>query len=232
VYEHFSVAAIAQLSASRIGYDRPMAEWNFTDSVTAARQDRLRAAPPFERIVAMVNDELRSLRVDIKRHSKDLGWRRVIFNFAVETTTADLFFNSPRGYRGKFCDGRHEGERANRHVLGALEDKLIAAFGNERDGLSGDEVRKSLTCATAKVWVNECGLPFDKWRRDLVIEINHPPWVKAAAGSRWGLGRWGVRAPERKWLEVKGAWIGKDGLLHEGKSPKERAQDIRTMGWS
>jgi hypothetical protein len=218
--------------------------WTFT-GLPPERAARLSEPFAFSTLV----DELRTAAITCKRETgrmKETSGRwRPSFSLHVSGSTFDRFYNSPFGYRGQFWQSAELGIRQNRFLLDGLLGALVRAIDESNDReLIGRRasIVSSLQHPAAKVWIAS-----EPQALDFVVEIAAERWVAAAANAweRYESGALlandvidriaGVRAPEATVLEVKGAWINRDGEpvgASSGKDPRDRAQQIYDYGFN
>ncbi len=223
--------------------------WRFSETfVSDERRGYLGEEIKFECIVeAIVNEiAITKLCVNSKPYNPKLkGCKRPEFQFHVEPKTFDLFYNSPWGYRGQYCLGADVGLEKNRYLLDSILDRLIThARSNPTEKLSIMGIENSLRMNSAKIWIGENGQidPKDSaLREELLCSV----WLRNAREARAALDEnkepdpqeksnaiTGVRAPEGKLLEIKGAWISQDGEEHIDDYKRYRAEHIRDYGFS
>ena len=124
-------------------------------------------------------------------------------------------------------------------------DRLIGhADSNTTPKLGTAEIEKSLRMSTAKVWISEDD-QVDPGNLTLREELLHTVWLRNARKARSALDSnkvpdpeelqnaiTGVRAPEGRLLEVKGAWMTIHGEERVDKYKQYRAEHISNYGFS
>jgi hypothetical protein len=147
--------------------------------VARERRELLLTAPDFERIATSIADEMEIIdfKMCMGYRPEVKGCKRAEFKLRVERTTFDLFFNSPFGYRGQYHESVPAGESANGELISKIYRNLITYVeGHEQLA----KIERSLSCTSAKVWVDEEGIR--KERVDIVLleELLVEPWLSAA----------------------------------------------------
>jgi len=223
--------------------------WDFSASfVCEERLAYLREEVEFDWLVNAIRSDSRvtNVEIDHPRNAALKGSKRPVFQVDVQPKTFDLFYNSPWGYRGQYCQGVEIGLRRNRQLLASLADVLLGVAQSNPQGrdLAIDLIRKSLELPTAKVWIYEPG-QIDPKDYSLRKELLHPEWLRHAREARAALDAnrnptpeetlnaiIGVRAPCGRILDVKGAWITTSGAEVVDDYKKYRAEHIRDYGFS
>jgi hypothetical protein len=218
--------------------------WTFAD-LPAARVAHLTEPFAFSTLL----EELQPAAISCKREFGNLketsGRWRPSFSLHVSASTFDRFYNSPFGYRGQFWQSAELGIRQNRFLLDGLLAALVRAVNesNDRELMARRaSIVTSLQQPAAKIWILN-----EPQALNFVVEIEAERWVAAATSDweRYQSGALspndvidriaGVRAPEGTVLEVKGAWIDRDGEpvgASPGKDPWERARQIYAYGFN
>lgn len=224
-------------------------KWKFSEAlVSKERHDYLRTEIAFTQIVEAIRDEMAITDFHVcKADNHQLkGCKRPVFRFGVKPRTFDLFYNSPWGYRGQYCLSVENGSAQNRFLLDSIMERLIrhAQSNTRQSSLSVEAIGASMQKTSAKVWIYETGQINTKdytLREELLNSI----WVTNAREARAALDAkrnpepeekvnaiLGVRAPEGRLLEVKGAWVGKEGQEQIDKYKKHRSDHIKDYGFS
>lgn len=220
-------------------------KWKFNGNfVSAQRRKYLDEEVDFDKIIRRIYDEMSSIEFKVERGiSRELkNCRRPIFKFDVCTETFDLFFNSPWGYRGQYCIDIETGLDKNKSLLEKISEKLIG-YGrkNSSKSLSAEQIERSLRCISAKIWICEKQINLNDVK--LREEILNSTWLQNAHYARAELDRGnvraekinaitGIRAPEGKTLDVKGAWITPCGDERVDIYKTNRSEHIRDCGFS
>lgn len=224
-------------------------KWEFSEAlISKERRDYLYAEIAFAQVVEAIWDEMAITNFHVCRadnlHLK--GCKRPVFRFEVKPRTFDLFYNSPWGYRGQYCLSVENGSAQNRFLLDSIMEKLIrhAQSNARQSSLSVEAIRISLQKKSAKVCIYEKGQINTK-DYTLREEILNSVWVINAREARAALNAkrnpepkekmnaiLGVRAPEGRIVDVKGAWINKEGREQIDEYKKHRSDHIRDYGFS
>ena len=222
--------------------------WDFSPSyVVEDRLSYLREEIDFGWLVRTIRAESRVTDFKIEpAENPDLGGStRPVFQLEIKPKTFDLFYNSPWGYRGRYCLGVVNGLQCNQQLLASLVDPLLdfaRKYARVND-VEIDAIHKSLKLPTAKVWVDEGQI--DLKNCSLREELLHPEWIRHAREARAERDAkrtptpkekanaiFGVRATCGRILDVKGAWVTKAGDEVVDEDKKHRAEHIRDYGFS
>ena len=224
-------------------------KWQFSeDAVSAERRRYLGEETDFSQIAEAIAHEIEitKFRVENKPSNPMLkNCSRPEFQFRINSKTFDLFFNSPWGYRGQYCIGKENGLSKNNYLIGLIMDSLIGHVdSNAAPKLGTAEIVKSLRMSSAKVWIAEDG-QLDPKDLTLREELLHTVWLRNARKARSALDSnktpdpeesqnaiTGVRAPEGRLLDVKGAWMTIHGVEGVDNYKQYRAEHIANYGFS
>ena len=207
------------------------AGWQFHESISAERRQRLLSCNAFADILALVLLDARVLSAiwecSRRRDLSSAGRRRAAFKIEVKLWLYDAFFNSPAGYRAQYAHGVALGHEQNREFIGTLAPRLVQ-FAGELLLLDAPALKRSLDGAGAKAWINEEEVV---GQLDGPPEIDYQPWREACLLRRDGITA-GLRAPVGRELVVCGEWIDRTGALHPDPHKLSRAQEIHDVGWT
>jgi hypothetical protein len=196
--------------------------WSYTNVVDPNRAARLVAWESFDGILASLVS-IASINTFIWEAGLDQrlrGHHRACYLLKVLPDVYDGFFNSPVGYRAQYARSEEEGCAANRAVLDALIPKLSA----HPHGIDRDLIDRSHRGAGAKIWIHEAEVE-DQMGSE-VSEIDYPEWASASSNGA------GLLAPVGTLLEIKGAWLTPDGMVHVDPQKVDRSRDIHMEGFS
>jgi hypothetical protein len=178
-----------------------------------------------------------SFSVEPRENPPCIGTNRAAFRLQVRPEDYDAFFNSPVGYRAQYCITVEQGQRCNRQLIDALTPKcLVFAKGKEPADFPESLVAASLAGNDAKVWIEEKALAGLEG-----THIQYAPWLaKAAAVSTGSFAEMaerskaeaGILAPFGTHLELKGAWIWRDGTDCPDPKKQSRGDEIHNYGFS
>lgn len=165
------------------------------------------------------------------------GNSRAFFRVRVTASDYDAFFNSPNGYRAQYCLSTENGAEQNRRLIQAITPMCLEySKKHEQQDFLTEKILVSLRGIDAKAWITESDLPdADE------VHINYGPWVaKAEASKKGGIADQaarasalvGVLAPVGTHIEIKGAWLTRQG--NEWRDPRKafRDQEIRDYGFT
>ena len=221
--------------------------WSYTERVSRERQALLLAAPDFDAIIDRILADIDITGFDIVRGKIGAvkGCMRPEFSLRVSPDTFDLFFNSPRGYRGQYHQSPETAQRANANLISVMTDRLTDyALGNTtKHGMDAKRIRRSLAAGSAKIWIDEQGGRAQRGDdiKELKADLRVQPWLQTAqdyvanpAGqpAHAILAVDGVKAPTGTILDVKGAFINEDGNEHIPANKIDRAQQIHLYGFT
>jgi hypothetical protein len=224
----------------------PELVWLFSSKIDTSRRAALESISDFATVIERIASEATVVKFDVCRgkegHLKNCS--RPQFGLKVSSDTADLFFNSPAGYRAQYLADPDEGQKQNSHLLLALTDKLLAFASANPTKLNTtpSHLRLALAACSAKVWLPETSFQFN---HDLIEEITVPLWRRNALAALAAFAKrqrpepeqqekaiWGLRAPRVDSLDVKGAFL--DAELQEvvPYSKVARRFDIQCYGYA
>lgn len=202
--------------------------WRYTARVCPARREALARPGSFERLIQLVCEDARILRVRAKPGGTPglTDCWQPIYELKL-LTTGDALYNGPFGYRAQYWESPERGLGANAALLSALTPRLLDALKrNPVPELDDIDVRASLAATSAKIWIKEELDLFDR-QRDLAVER----WtLRADSGVDKAI--WGLRALEGSVFEVKGALISPKGHEVVPKLKITRHRDIFEFGFS
>lgn len=118
------------------------------------------------------------------------------------------------------------GVEANRLLVAALEERLFTSL-PEDFSMTADQVRRSLSLGSAKLWIDENGPNKQPSSSRLAVQR----WVQAYAEGR-SKAYWGLNAPIAVSFEVKGGFVNADGTELVAPLKHHRAIEINEFGWS
>jgi hypothetical protein len=164
---------------------------------------------------------------------------RAIIQFQVPTQVFDWFFNGRTGYRAHFRAHPDCGLIFESQLLEAVRVQLgnIVSFsvparrlnsGFQDYGatvLTKSFMLSSLAPHLAKVWFCAKLIGLDGVVRDLPLGITGPKLL-LHGGAEWVAP---FRDPSDTWLEIKGAFLGKEGP-YQPKNPTDRAHHLHKTG--
>ena len=223
-----------------MGFEPRLNDWD-TSKLPESRRAYLDSGQSFESIAALIveRSEITKYWPDPLR-DKPKGFPdfdQVCFRLHVGNEAFDLFHNAPDGLRGRYWQRPDLGFLATRHLIDALNAKLLAYAKNNGPVLRGsaremkvDEVGASLNAPSAKVWVRER----DEHGNNMIAPKNEPalliPRWKADPGPKGPLWRW---TPCDNEIEVKGALIRRGGNEeHIPESKRDRSCQIHRHGYT
>lgn len=166
---------------------------------------------------------------------------RAVLQFDVGEALFDGFFNAVGGYRAQYRIGLDEGLRFNEQlvaaIVGVLRDRLpskvaVTLLDPNFDAVGMDHIERAEFLSSlggapslSKLWF--CGrlLEPDGTVRDLMPGFNGPK-IELENGTRWAALE---SSSDGAWLDMKGAFLGKDGL-YQTKPPEKRGRTIGSSG--
>lgn len=221
--------------------------WMFSSHFDAQRKAKLEAVSDFNVIIDRIVSEARLSKFEVCRGKEGSlkSCLRPQFELAVSADTADLFFNSPVGYRAQYLMDADEGQRHNGRLLRALRDKLLAFASTvqPKHPMNAKDIEFSLLACSAKAWLPEASFCFN---HDLIEDIPVPLWRRNALSALEAFGRrkrpepekkekaiWGLRAPRVSAIDVKGAFLTPSDKAEVVPFDKiTRRYDIRDYGYA
>ena len=223
------------------------------------RADRLENAGTPDQLVETLKEELQTacknddFRVGAENKFEE---NRIIIQFKVKPETYDWFYNARTGYRAQFWISVENGISFNHNLVKELRDTFLENIPSsmparqikfieqqEKDVgetiLTHQWIEYSLELKLSKVWICERLITPDNWSEEIHLAV-------LSAAERYlpklHIPRWknkyseGLRAPypdpEYSWLDVKGAFIRKNGGPYQIKPPEERAKILYKTGWT
>ena len=198
--------------------------WQFADSVSPDRSERLTSLTGIDAVVAAVLSTAQVAGFEWEPFKADRlrDCHRASFLLRVSEPAYDAFFNSPAGYRGQFARSIDLGESANRTLLSSLEPLLLANPSSDQTAL-GSIVVRSLSAIDAKCWIFEPEIELHMGRTE--PEILFGAWQYATEDGA------GLLAPVGTCLEVKGGWLDGGGLERRDPFKSSRSKDIHDVGY-
>jgi len=195
--------------------------WTFSAQFDVHRKAKLEAVSDFDVIINRIVSEITPSKFEVccGKEGSLKGCLRPQFEVAVSADTADLFFNSPVGYRAQYLMDPDEGQRQNGRLIRALHDKLLdfASYVQTKHPMTIKDIELSLLGCSAKVWLPEVSFSFN---HDLIEDIPVPIWCQNALSALEAYCRrerpepekkekaiWGLRAPRVCAIDVKGAFL-------------------------
>ena len=220
--------------------------WAFSSTIDRRRKAALESVFSFSVVIDRIVAEATVAKFDVCRGRGGYlrNCYRPQFELNVSTETADLFFNSPQGYRAQYLADPNEGQKQNGHLLDALTDKLLAfASANPaKYQMAESQVRLALLACSAKVWLSEASFQFN---HELIEEIPVPLWRRNALAALAAFANgerpqpeqqekaiWGLRAPRASTLDVKGAFLDSEGNEVVPEDKIARRFEIRDYGYA
>lgn len=221
--------------------------WTFGEIAARepARAALLEKAPDPDAIRAAVISRFEAaleggqLRIGMEQSSSNPSDLRVVLQFPVGEGLYDQFFNANTGYRAQFRRDWRTGLAYNRSIVAGMRSKLALLLPAEVSGrclspkfedcgaltVPREQICISLDPELSKVWF--CGLLMTGDGR--VVQL-----PSGATGPRLRLDEqntWAalVRDEADAWLDVKGAFLGRDGL-YQPKDPADRAKKLQSTG--
>jgi hypothetical protein len=164
---------------------------------------------------------------------------RAVVQFNVGTSTFDWFFNARSGYRAHFRLRPDSGLEFNQQILQALTTtmnlnlhdviigrRLSADFNDEGEvSIQKRFLMTSLAPHISKIWFSTRLIGESGVMQNLSVALTGPKILLNGAES------WAAPFPvdDHAWIEMKGAFVGKEGL-YPSKDPKVRAQQLHKTG--
>ena len=199
----------------------PRVHWTFSALVGEVRASQLLAWQSFEEII----DEFSACTVAplywepaTAPHLEDC--HRASFELAVSLELFDGFFNAPAGYRGQYAASESVGEAANRRLIEALLPRLLRA--ENPSAIEPRLIEASLRGKQAKTWIVESAVEDQLTHPEKFISF--PEWEFNEPDGQ------GLRAPQGTALEVKGAWLDRDGREVVNQAKCRRSTNIYKTG--
>jgi hypothetical protein len=221
--------------------------WTFGEIAAreAGRAALLESAPDPDAIRAAVVSHFEAaleggrLRVGMEQSSSNPSDLRVVLQFPVGEDLYDQFFNANTGYRAQFRRDWQTGLAYNRSIVTEMRSKLASFLPDEvlvrclsskfedcgELTIPREKIYQSLDPDLSKVWF--CG-------RLIVGDGTVVQLPSGATGPRLRLDEestWAALARDESdaWLDVKGAFVGRDGP-YQPKDPRERAKKLQSTG--
>ena len=205
------------------------------------------AGKPAELIAAIVDSLDRAIESGDLRVGREPACGRpndfrVVVQFAVGEAIFDWFFNAMTGYRAHFRADCSSGLAFNDRVISAVESRLAENLADPTPGRlldecfhdrSAGEISKSFVMASlgrdrslSKVWY--CGKRIGRFGGveipvlsvggpKILLDDRTQPWLALCPDD------------DNAWLDVKGAFLGKD-RPYQIKDPVERAKELHDTG--
>jgi hypothetical protein len=201
----------------------------------------------------------RDFRVGIDSLGNQFRENRVIIQFKVKPETYDWFYNARTGYRTQFWISTENGRTYNENLIKNLRDTFLENISQtiparrievnmgddsrqEKDAgettLTHKWIRHSLEPNLSKVWICEYLIKPDNSSDEIGLttlsaaqrkpKLEIPKWK---TNNNYGLLA-PYPVPQHFWLDIKGAFIRKNGDPYQKKSPEERAKSLFQTGWT
>jgi len=221
--------------------------WKFSAQFDKRRKALLETVSSFDVIIDRIVSEANISNYDVCRGKEGSlkNCLRPQFELTVSADTADLFFNSPAGYRAQYLIDPDEGQRQNSRLLRALIDKLLTFSSSVKPKLtmSTNDVELSLLACSAKVWLPETSFSFN---HDLIDDIPVAIWRQHAISALEAYKMkdrpvpeskekaiWGLRAPQVCAIDIKGGFLAPSDKAEVVPFDKvSRRFDIRNYGYA
>jgi len=180
-----------------------------------------------------------ALRVGMEQSKSDPAHLRVVLQFHVGSELSDLFFNARTGYRAQFRIDWRMGLQYNADLIDAFRNQIVSLPRSELSArlltsefedcgphnISWAEVLDSLDRYLSKVWFCARLIGGDGQVTQLPSGVTGPR-LRLDDGTTWvALSRDDADA----WLDVKGGFVGSDGL-YQPKDPIDRAKRLEATG--
>jgi hypothetical protein len=164
---------------------------------------------------------------------------RAVIQFQVAPQVFDWFFNGRTGYRAHFRAHPDCGSKFNSQLHEAVRVRLVnilslsvparrldSDFQDRGETvLTKSFMLSSLVPNLAKIWFCTRLIGFDGVVRDLPLGITGPKLLMDG-GAEWIAP---FRDPSDTWLEIKGAFLGREGP-YQLKNPTDRAHRLHKTG--
>jgi hypothetical protein len=212
--------------------------WGFSPMVPAERSRKLLAVADFDEVVDRIRaGSIEFVQAEPRKNPPCLGCYRAFFKVHLPERDYDAFFNAPVGYRAQYAIGVENGELKNRELLTSLEETCLEITNRTKQAdLPSPLVAASLRAADAKLWIQESDL------RGLDgVHIEYHPWLDKLAKESMGTmadkaaraaASAGVLAPVGTVIEIKGGWIGPDGIECRDPGKANRGKEMHDYGYS
>jgi hypothetical protein len=228
-------------------------DWGFEDiqDVDPVRATRLEGAGSSDELEAELEESLRrsiaaeQVRIAVDSKGNRFDECRCIIQFPVPPDTYDWFFNArtmarvlaadlPENVTARRIDVGCEGQSREETDAGPIK-------------LRRDNLVDSLDPGASKIWIGERLYSRTSGRIKQIgvaellaaertsAKLRVPRWAEAVNPSTGVRGE-GLRAPipieENSWLDLKGGFVGRDGMPEQIKPQYGRAVRIYTTGWT
>lgn len=222
--------------------------WEFRPDSGAERIALLSSSERFENLSARISDALSVERI---RFSIFAGYLHPVtdclrpeFHFPVDLDLGTVFYSGINGYRAQFYRSPADGDAANRLIIGLMRDLLVEAarradFKCETDGvthrMTQSQIERSLSLPSAKIWPAEDQELNPEFHQimttdpPLQIDISAERWLEFARMDIKNAMR-GIRAPEIRALDIKGAFIDGQGNERIPENKVLRAYELHVLG--
>jgi hypothetical protein len=150
--------------------------------------------------------------------------RQCIFEIECSSMSCDLLYNAPDGLRGRYWQGRAEGDAASRFLIDQIAPSLVVHTASAPDELMETrDVQRSLNAGSAKIWPRERDAATSSLlvRQPLLV----PRWA-AHEDQMWTM------TPVGGQLQIKGALVGPNGEEYVPEGKKDRSRQIHERGFT
>lgn len=220
--------------------------WAFGNIASAdtERAQRLESAGSRDQLLLALSDALalacsNGMACILREHAEDQPQDcRAVIQFPVGSRLFDWFFNSRDGYRAHFWASPELGLEFNDRAVDRLRSTLNTSLSpvcNGWDWLYGSQqaqqaaipreiLNRSLVPRLSKIWPRTQRLKHNG-------EFENVPLGFDGTVILVGERRWRALCPDDQhaWLELKGAFLGKDGP-YQWKDPVDRAKRLQSDG--
>lgn len=220
--------------------------WQFAPNFDAQRRGALESVADFDAVVKIILAEASVVNFKVCRGKVGLLKQccRPEFELTLSQEAADLFFNSPSGYRAQYLADPDEGQKQNARLIAALTSRLIshAEVHPSKLHMPVNRVRLSLSACSAKVWLPESSFAFN---HELIEETTAPLWRRNALAALDAFANhtrpdpeqqekaiWGLRASRARSIEVKGAFLSAENEEVVPSDKINRRLDIHRFGYA
>lgn len=221
--------------------------WNFhlIEAVENRRAAALISAPPAKSIAAAVilrfEHALRAnqVRIGMDGASANPDDLRVTLQFHIGEILSDQFFNAASGYRAQFRHDWQRGIEYNNNIVAGIREIFyhnmpttftVRHLTSNFDDCGPIEITREQACASldpnlSKIWICARLIIGDGQVQQLPSGLTGPR-LSLADGTTWPAIS---RDESDAWLDVKGAFLGKDGP-YQLKDPSKRAKKLAESG--
>ena len=220
--------------------------WQFAPNFDAQRRVALERVANFAAVIEIILAEATVANFQVCRGKVGLLKQcyRPQFELTLSPEAADLFFNSPAGYRAQYLADPDGGQKENARLIAALASRLISHAETHPAKLHMPvyAIRLALSACSAKVWLPEASFAFN---HEIIEEITVPLWRRNALAALDAFANkkrpdpeqqekaiWGLRASRAKSIEVKGAFLGAENEEIVPSDKISRRLDIHLFGYA